>query len=598
MRKVLVLLALALVFGLAYAYAPEEAYAFPNLYDNNCLACHSDDAQTCAGCHAHGVHSSSAKNDINVTATTDKANYTPGEAMTVSVTGGYRAGWVRVILYDNTGAEVDRAQGPNCGTGGLDNGCGSGPEFPGPVVLNANAPAAPGDYTFTAAWYGNQFDAGGAAFGPNWTPDAGNPGHGEERVATNTFTVAAVSGPAISVTDSVAPADDQSVPFGNVTTGTTADQTVTVSNAGNADLVVGTVAQADPLAAPFSITTDNCSGQTVAPAASCTITVRFAPTALGAASDSFEIPSNDAATPTVTVQVSGTGASAAVPDIAVTDSVAPADDLQVGFGSVTVGNTSSAATVTIENAGAADLSVSGIALSGADSAEFALNLNGGSSPCGSATPAVAAGGSCTVTVAFAPASEGAKAASLDITSDDPDEASVSVALTGTGLAPGANNPPAAPALVAPANGQTGLSTTVTFHWNTASDPDGDPVTYDLFVCTDQTFAACPNPENSTPIASVGTGGGVKAAWALGVVALGAAFAGGLGRRRRIALLLVVALIAGAAFVACDGDVKVSVKSDRSFTVAGLDPATTYFWKVVATDGADSTDSSVRSFTTK
>ncbi|MGC1951637.1 MAG: hypothetical protein WA970_03450, partial [Gammaproteobacteria bacterium] len=82
---------------LTFIFLP-NAYAFPNLFTDNCQVCHGATA-TCAGCHAHGTHSSSTKNDINVTATTDKAVYAPGETVTVSITGGYRDGWVRAKLW-------------------------------------------------------------------------------------------------------------------------------------------------------------------------------------------------------------------------------------------------------------------------------------------------------------------------------------------------------------------------------------------------------------------------------------------------------------------------------------------------------------------
>ena len=99
--------------------------------------------------------------------------------------------------------------------------------------------------------------------------------------------------PDISITDTVAPVGDQQVPFGNLTEGTTLDRTVTVTNNGSANLVLGTVGGVNPLAAPFSFTTDNCSLQTLAPAASCSIQIRFSPVTLGFSSDSLNIPSND-----------------------------------------------------------------------------------------------------------------------------------------------------------------------------------------------------------------------------------------------------------------------------------------------------------------
>jgi len=98
-----------------------------------------------------------------------------------------------------------------------------------------------------------------------------------------------------------------SVLFGNVTEGLTSDQTVTVINDGNADLILGNIAVTDSLAAPFTILNDNCSGQTVVPATNCTFDVRFSPTAAVTSNDTFDIPSNDPDENPVTVSVSGTG---------------------------------------------------------------------------------------------------------------------------------------------------------------------------------------------------------------------------------------------------------------------------------------------------
>jgi hypothetical protein len=172
----------------------------------NCVNCHPASPNTCAGCHAHGVHSSSAKSNINLAADTDKATYAPGETVTVTFSGGYRGGWVRGILYNNAGVEVDR----NTGTGST---------FP--ITLTGTAPSTPGNYTFTAAWYGNAYDSGGATFGPNWTPDPGNANHGQEKVATNTFTV---SGPS----DTTPPTVSSTSPDNNAT-GVTVGSAVTAT---------------------------------------------------------------------------------------------------------------------------------------------------------------------------------------------------------------------------------------------------------------------------------------------------------------------------------------------------------------------------------
>ncbi|MBI5612526.1 MAG: choice-of-anchor D domain-containing protein, partial [Gammaproteobacteria bacterium] len=102
------------------------------------------------------------------------------------------------------------------------------------------------------------------------------------------------------------------VSFGNVTIGSGgANLTVTVANTGTADLVLGTITAP---AAPFARVGGSCTnGQTLLPGGSCTIAVRFTPTAAGAAAGSFSIPSNDPNVGTangqnnVLVNLTGTG---------------------------------------------------------------------------------------------------------------------------------------------------------------------------------------------------------------------------------------------------------------------------------------------------
>ncbi len=184
---------------LLVAWAP-SANAFPALFDANCAGCHGATA-TCAGCHAHGTHPDDSKSTINVSATTDKAVYTPGETVTVSITGSYRAGWVRAKLWDQdcsvigclSDGEVAIASNdcPSCpvGVGGVD---GATSEFPGPISLTQSAPNVPGIYTWSASWYGNQYDlteiGGSTTFGSLWLLDPGNANHGDE-IVTFTFEV-------------------------------------------------------------------------------------------------------------------------------------------------------------------------------------------------------------------------------------------------------------------------------------------------------------------------------------------------------------------------------------------------------------------------
>ena len=97
-----------------------------------------------------------------------------------------------------------------------------------------------------------------------------------------------------------------SAQFGSVSTGSTADRLITVSNTGTANLVIGTL---NGLAAPFSLQADPCSGASLPAAGSCQVTLRFAPSSTGAFSDTLNIPSNDPDQPVATLAVNGTGSS-------------------------------------------------------------------------------------------------------------------------------------------------------------------------------------------------------------------------------------------------------------------------------------------------
>ncbi len=131
-----ILLAVALVIGIL---TPRTS-AYSGYFSNQCADCHSDDSVTCNGCHAHrgAIH-----------ATAGASTYDPGALVTVTLTGGEKYGWIRGLLYDQDGTQVDIATGPT-GTG--DDGQGSPIVFP--VTLQAPAPDTPGDYTWQAAYYG------------------------------------------------------------------------------------------------------------------------------------------------------------------------------------------------------------------------------------------------------------------------------------------------------------------------------------------------------------------------------------------------------------------------------------------------------------
>lgn len=106
-----------------------------------------------------------------------------------------------------------------------------------------------------------------------------------------------------------------------------------------------------------------------------------------------------------------------VPDISVSTTL-------VAFGSVDVG-TSDTETVTVSNVGNANLSIT-MAITGTNANQFSVAPT---------SQTISPAGSYGLVVTFSPTSTGAKSATLTITSNDPDEPTVNVALSGTGGGP-------------------------------------------------------------------------------------------------------------------------------------------------------------------
>jgi hypothetical protein len=155
------------------------------------------------------------------------------------------------------------------------------------------------------------------------------------------------------------------------------------------------------------------------------IAVTFAPTATGAASGLLTFHTDDPAHPTASVALSGTGTPEPPPKISVnpTSINFGATPLQYFIGiAVTVANTGPC-----ENLNAT-LTVSGAAFVLTTGNPTMLPTT--NSPI---TTSVAASTSQSFTVVFAPTAVGAAAGTLTITSDDPINPTVTVALTGTGV---------------------------------------------------------------------------------------------------------------------------------------------------------------------
>lgn len=89
-----------------------------------------------------------------------------------------------------------------------------------------------------------------------------------------------------------------------VDTGTSHTDQVTVTNDGYLPRVLGSVTVSGAQAASFSLSSDGCSGQTLAPGSSCSLSVTFAPAAVGAFAAQVNVPDNAPNSPDV-VSLSG-----------------------------------------------------------------------------------------------------------------------------------------------------------------------------------------------------------------------------------------------------------------------------------------------------
>jgi hypothetical protein len=201
--------------------------------------------------------------------------------------------------------------------------------------------------------------------------------------------------------------------YGTVTAGTPSTLTTTVKNTGTAPLVVGGPTITGTGAAAYSVTANTCA--TVAPAATCTISVRYAPTALGSQVGSLVIPHN-AAGGSTTVSLTATGAGSSF-------TLTPSP---LGFGTVTR-NTSKALTVSVKNVGTVAGPVSTATITGANAANFTVTGAG----CLGTT--LATNRSCNLTVTFRPTAAQAYSAGLVVGGDATAvPATVQDAMTGTG----------------------------------------------------------------------------------------------------------------------------------------------------------------------
>jgi hypothetical protein len=200
--------------------------------------------------------------------------------------------------------------------------------------------------------------------------------------------------------------------FGTLVVGSSLTLSLTVTNNGAGDLLIGSVTS---LYAPFSITADTCSGQTIKGGTTCNISVDFAPASPGAFSSNITIPSNDPVNPNLDVTVTGNANAALI-------SVAPNP---VDFGSVSVGSSSDESLI-IKNSGNFALTLAGISTLSPPFSESGGTCTNGTT--------LLPGQSCTLTLSFTPTSPESFDATLTIISNAVNVPVLTVTLVGTSTA--------------------------------------------------------------------------------------------------------------------------------------------------------------------
>ena len=199
-----------------------------------------------------------------------------------------------------------------------------------------------------------------------------------------------------------------SLSFSSTAIGTTsAAKNITLTNS-NVALTMGTISTSGD----FAVSATTCTG-TIAASKTCTISVTFTPSNSGTITGTLTIADSGAGSPQV-LALSGTGTGTVTNTVTFTPTT-------LTFANQTVGSKSASQALTLKNTGTSSLSISTVAASG-DYSE--------TDTC--AGKSIAANGTCTINVSFAPTTSGTIKGTITVT----DAAATSpqeVALSGSGI---------------------------------------------------------------------------------------------------------------------------------------------------------------------
>ncbi|WP_263355842.1 choice-of-anchor D domain-containing protein [Acidicapsa ligni] len=198
-----------------------------------------------------------------------------------------------------------------------------------------------------------------------------------------------------------------------------AAKTLTIGNSGGSPLANPGFTFTGPGSASFSVGTTSC-GTSLTNGSSCTVQVIFTPLAAGATTATLTVGSSSPGVATGTVALMGTGLTPP------TLGVSPAS---LNLGALVVGNSTNAYTVQVTNTGQTAMNQPTFAITGANVADFALQVPTDIPAC---TGALAPAAMCSIQVIFSPTLVGVETAELTVTAVGALQSPTTVSLMGTG----------------------------------------------------------------------------------------------------------------------------------------------------------------------
>jgi HYDIN/CFA65/VesB-like, Ig-like domain/Repeat of unknown function (DUF5648) len=212
----------------------------------------------------------------------------------------------------------------------------------------------------------------------------------------------------------------QTLLFGNEPVGSSTTADVTISNCGSTPWSFTDTSIDPATGAGWHVSSDCAGGVTLAPGATCTVSVTFAPRVTGQTSGGLWL-NNTSDDPSVLIVFYGRGVDTGAGTASLSFSPSP-----LAFPEQGVGTQSAGITVSLTNAGPASLTPSALVVNGPAAYDYSVPAG----TCSVGTP-IPPGGSCTLIFFFTPSAFGSRQANLVV--DAPQLANLAIlSIGGTG----------------------------------------------------------------------------------------------------------------------------------------------------------------------